>query len=358
LRAQIGLAGATRLEPAIADARVLARARAEFYACRMAAAGNWAFPDALQPDPAQADFDLEAALDAVVLLRAEIPADAFTASILGTERAGNGVVIGEDGLVLTIGYLITEAEAIWLTTNRGVVVQGHALAYDQATGFGLVAPLGRLGAKPLARGSARAAAPGDAVIVVGQGGRAHSLKAKIVAKREFAGYWEYVLDEALFTAPAHPQWGGAALVGEDGKLLGIGSLLVQEALGGKTVDGNMFVPIDLLAPILHPMLATGRPARPPRPWLGLYATELEGHVVVGGLAPGGPAEQADVQLGDLILEAAGERVTGLAQLFRKVWSLGPAGTEVALRLSRRGTSSVTRIRSADRNDFLKKPRLH
>jgi S1-C subfamily serine protease len=322
------------------------------------AAANWAFPDALQPDPAQARFDLAAALDAVVLLRAEIPADAFTASILGTERAGNGVAIGDDGLVLTIGYLITEASSIWLTTNRGTVVQGHALAYDQATGFGLVAPLGRLGVQALARGSTRAAGPGDAVIVIGQGGRAHSLKAKIVAKREFAGYWEYVLDEALFTAPAHPQWGGAALLGEDGRLLGIGSLLVQESVGGKAVDGNMFVPIDLLAPILEAMLATGRPAQPPRPWLGLYATELEGHVVVGGLAPGGPAEQAGVQLGDLILEAAGARVTGLAQFFRKVWSQGTAGAEVPLTLSRRGTSSTMRIRSADRSDFLKKPRLH
>ena len=228
----------------------------------MAAAGNWAFPDALQPDPARTAFELDAALDAVVLLRAEIPADAFTAPILGTERAGNGVVIGADGLVLTIGYLITEASSIWLTTNRGSVVQGHALAYDQATGFGLVMPLGQLGVRPLARGSASSVATGDTVIVIGQGGREHSLNAKIVAKREFAGYWEYVLDEALFTAPAHPQWGGAALVGADGRLLGIGSLLVQEAVGGKAVDGNMFVPIDLLEPILKDMLSTGCSAGP------------------------------------------------------------------------------------------------
>jgi len=324
----------------------------------MAAAGNWAFPNALQPSPQDSGFDLDAALDAVVLLRAEIPEDAFTAGILGTERAGNGVVIGEDGLVLTIGYLITEAESIWLTTNRGTVVQGHALAYDQASGFGLVMPLGRLNVRPLARGSARAAAPGSPVIVVGQGGREHALKANIVAKREFAGYWEYVLDEALFTAPAHPQWGGAALLGEDGRLLGIGSLLVQEAVDGKAVDGNMFVPIDLLAPILEAMLATGRPARPPRAWLGVYATEMDGHVVIGGLAPGGPAERAGAQLGDLVLEAGGEKVTSLAALFRRVWSLGPAGTDIPLTLSRRGASSAIRIHSADRNDFLKKPRLH
>ncbi len=324
----------------------------------MAESGNWAFPAALQPSPQDTGFDLEAALDAVVLLRAEIPEDAFTASILGTERAGNGVVIRDDGLVLTIGYLITEAESIWLSTNRGTVVQGHALAYDQGTGFGLVLPLGSLGVRPLARGLPARAQTGDEVIVIGQGGRAHSLKAKIVAKREFAGYWEYVLDEALFTAPAHPQWGGAALVGADGRLLGIGSLLVQESVGGRAVDGNMFVPVDLLAPILDDMLASGRAARPPRAWLGIYATEMDGHLVIGGLAPAGPAERAGVKIGDLVLEVGGERVAGLAAMFRRIWSTGPAGSNVALTLSRRGASSQVQIRSADRGDFLKKPRLH
>jgi S1-C subfamily serine protease len=324
----------------------------------MAEPSNWAFPAALQPSPDEASFDLASALDAVLLLRTEIPEDAFTAPILGTERAGNGVVIREDGLVLTIGYLITEAETIWLTTNRGVVVQGHALAYDQNTGFGLVLALGPLGVRPLARGTASTTRVEDPVIVIGQGGRTHSLKATIVARREFAGYWEYVLDEALFTAPAHPQWGGAALVGEDGRLIGIGSLLVQEAVAGKTVDGNMFVPIDLLAPILDEMLQFGRSARPPRAWLGIYATEMDGHVVIGGLAPGGPAERAGVRLGDLILEVDGERVAGLVETFRRIWGAGPAGSEVTLTLSRRGASSRVQVRSADRNDFLKKPRLH
>ena len=324
----------------------------------MAESGNWAFPASLQPSADEAKFDLASVLDSVVLLRAKIPEDAFTASILGTERAGNGVVIRDDGLVLTIGYLITEAESIWLTTNRGAVVQGHALAYDQSTGFGLVLPLGSLGVRPLERGSPATVDTGDEVIVIGHGGRAHSLKAKIVAKREFAGYWEYVLDEALFTSPAHPQWGGAALVGEDGRLLGIGSLLVQESVGGKTVDGNRFVPTDLLAPILDELLTLGRAARPPRAWLGIYATEMDGDLVIGGLAPGGPAERAGVKLGDLVLEVGGERVAGLAAMFRRIWSAGPAGSEVTLTLSRRGASSKIQIRSADRNDLLKKPRLH
>ena len=324
----------------------------------MAESANWAFPASLQPSPDETNFDLAAALDSVVLLRAEIPEDAFTAPILGTERAGNGIVIRADGLVVTIGYLITEAATIWLTTNQGTVVQGHALAYDQNTGLGLVQPFGPLGVCPLERGSPGSVDANASVIVIGHGGRRHSLKAKLLARREFAGYWEYVLDEALFTAPAHPQWGGAALVGEDGRLLGVGSLLVQESVAGRAVDGNMFVPIDLLAPVLENMLATGRPARPPRAWLGIYATEMDGHLVIGGLAPGGPAERAGVKLGDLVLEVGGERVAGLAAMFRRIWSTGPAGSDVTLTLSRRGASSKLQIRSADRSDFLKKPRFH
>jgi S1-C subfamily serine protease len=324
----------------------------------MARATTWAFPEALQPDPEEEAFDLAKALDAVVMLRAEVPGDAFTASLLGTERTGNGIVIRDEGLVLTIGYLITEAETIWLTTSRGTVVQGHALAYDQATGFGLVQPLGRLGVRPLPLGSAAEAPTGSPVIVAGQGGRGHALKAKLIARREFAGYWEYVLDEALFTAPAHPQWGGAALLGPDGRLIGVGSLLVQEAVGGQSVDGNMFVPIDLLAPILEPMLATGSATPVRRAWLGIYATEMEGRLIIGGLAPGGPAESAGVELGDLVLAVAGEPVAGLAGMFRRIWSLGPAGTEIDLTLSRRGAQSRVRVRSAARDDFLRKPRLH
>lgn len=318
----------------------------------------WAFPREVQPDPQDVRFDLEAALNALVLVRAEIPEDAFTASILGTERVGNGVAIREDGIVLTIGYLIAEAHAIWLTTNAGDVVLGYPLAYDQVTGFGLIQPLGELKLPTLARGSAAACAVGDDVIVMGQGGRAHALKAKVIEKREFAGYWEYVLDEALFTAPAHPQWGGTALVGMEGRLLGIGSLLVQEVIGGQAVQANMMVPIDLLEPILPDMLTLGRPDRRPRPWMGMYTTETNGQLVVAGVAEGGPADRAGVRQGDLVTEVAGQRLTGLADLFRKVWALGPAGVEVPLTLVRQGHSLLVRLRSADRNDFLKKPRLH
>jgi S1-C subfamily serine protease len=320
--------------------------------------GDWAFPESVQPQPEDVRFDLEAALDAVVEVRAEIPEDAFTASILGTERTGNGVVIRDDGLVLTIGYLVTEAETVWLTTNRGAVVAGHPLAYDQATGFGLVQPLGRLDVPALPRGSTSNCMFGDDVIVIGYGGREHALKAKVIAVREFAGYWEYVLDEAVFTAPAHPQWGGAALVGAEGRLLGIGSLLVEETVAGQSIQGNMIVPIDLLGPILDDMLKLGRPARPARPWLGMYTTEVRGQLVVGGLAEGGPAHRAGIRMKDMVLEVAGERVAGLADLYRRVWRLGAAGVEVPLTLARDGELVRLRLRSADRSDFLKKPLLH
>jgi len=324
----------------------------------MADLSNWAFPPEMQPNPEEARFDLEAVLDSMVLLRAEVPEDAFTAGILGTERIGNGIVIREDGLVLTIGYLITEATTIWLNTNKGTAVAGYALAYDQPTGFGLVQPLGRLGAPALRCGTAASARVGDDVVVAGHGGRKHALKAKLVAKREFAGYWEYVLDEALFTAPAHPHWSGAALIGGDGRLLGIGSLMVQEELGGRSVQGNMVVPIDLLYPILDDMVKFGRANRPARPWLGLYATEVKEHVVVSGLAGGGPAERSGVQTGDIVMEVAGGRVTGLADLFRRIWKLGPAGVEVPLTLAREGAVSRVQVRSVDRHDLLKKPALH
>jgi S1-C subfamily serine protease len=324
----------------------------------MSESSEWAFPAELRPRPEDWDFDLERALGALVLLRAEVPEDAFTAQILGTERLGNGVVIRDDGLILTIGYLITEATGVWITTAQGAVVAGHPLAYDQQTGFGLVLPLGRLGTPWLARGSAADAAVGDDVLVAGHGGRAHALKGQLIDKREFAGYWEYVLDEALFASPAHPQWGGSALIGPHGKLIGVGSLLVEEKHGEQSVQGNMFVPVDLLEPILEDLVKRGRAQRPVRPWLGLYATEIGEKLVVAGLASGGPADKAGVRLGDIVVAVAQDRVSGLAGLFRKVWSLGPAGVEVPLTVTR-GTNRVDlRLASGDRGDFLKKPQLH
>ena len=235
----------------------------------------------MQPKPDDYDYELDEALTSVVGVKTIIPADAFTAETLGTERAGHGVMIRNDGLVLTIGYLITEAETVWITHGGGRAVPGHVLAFDQETGFGLVQALARLELPALPLGSSKEAEIGERVVVAGAGGRQHAVAARIIAKQEFAGYWEYVLDEAIFTAPAHPNWGGTALIGPAGDLLGIGSLQIQQAAPQRRLeDVNMIVPIDLIKPILDDLLAIGRPNRPARPWLGVYATEVGNNVVL------------------------------------------------------------------------------
>ena len=324
----------------------------------MAEEQSWAFPESVQPKQGQTQFDLERALDAVVLVRAEIPEDAYSAATLGTERGGYGAVIREDGLVVTIGYIINEATQIWLTTNRGVSVEGYPMAYDHMTGFGLIQPLGKLPAPHLPRGLASDVKVGDSAFVIGHGGRAHSLRTRIVAKQEFAGRWEYVLDEAIFTVPAHPQWGGSALLDAQGNLIGTGSLLVQQELNGEAIHVNMFVPIDLLNPILDSMLSTGRSPHPPRPWMGMSTQDPGGRLVVERVTPNGPANRAGVKVGDQVLGVGETRVQGLAEFFRTVWRLGPAGVDVPLILSRAGNEVNVTIKSADRHDFLRKPQLH
>jgi S1-C subfamily serine protease len=325
----------------------------------MPSVSEWKIPSAAQPKPGDYGYDLDHALTAIVGLRAIIPSDAFTAETLGTERAGHGVFIRDNGLVLTIGYLITEAETIWLTLSDGRSVPGHALGYDQETGFGLVQALAKIDVPALEIGRSSAAAVGDRVVVGGAGGRARSVAARIVAKQEFAGYWEYVLDEAIFTAPAHPNWGGTALIGPAGDLLGIGSLQLQHVIDkDKPQNINMIVPIDLLEPIFDDLLKTGRRAGPPRPWLGLYATEVENRLVVVGLADRGPAKKADIRNGDIVLSVAGNEVSDLAGFFRRIWAQGQAGVQVPLTIYRDGTTMDVRVKSSERNRFLKGPSLH
>ena len=233
------------------------------------------------------------------------------------------------------------------------------LAYDQTTGFGLIQALARLDLPALPIGQSSAASVGERVVVGGAGGRQKSVAARIVAKQEFAGYWEYVVDEAIFTAPSHPNWGGTALIGPGGDLIGIGSLQLQEGREqGPPGDLNMIVPIDLLKPIFDDLLTLGRPNKPPRPWLGLYATAIEDQLVVVGLAKDGPAQKADLRTGDVLLSVAGSQVRDLAGLYRKVWSLGAAGIEIPITIYRDGKTIETRIKSGDRNRFLKAPKLH
>jgi S1-C subfamily serine protease len=316
-------------------------------------------PPSLQPKSGDTGFDLDRALESIVTVQSTIPQDAFTAQILGTERAGSGVVIGENGLVLTIGYLVTEAENVWLRGANGIPVPAHPLAIDQETGFALVQALGALNLPTVAFGSARAASVGDPVVMAGGGGgRKQAVRARIVAKQEFSGYWEYHLNEAIFTTPAHPLWGGAGLLGPDGRLLGIGSLHVQQVNErSQREDVNMIVPIDLLPPILDDLLTYGRVNKPARPWLGVFSAENGDDIIVASVAERGPAAEAGIRRGDVLAGVGGSEIENLGDFYRKVWSRGPAGVEIPLEIVRDGRAIGLRVRSADRSTFMKRPRL-
>ena len=323
----------------------------------MPALTEWKVPAAVQPRAEDYDFDLERALASVVGLHSIIPGDAFTAETLGTERAGNGVLIG-DGLVLTIGYLITEAETVWLHFGDGRVMEGHALGFDFETGFGLVQALGRVDLAPLPLGNSGAAQIDSRIVLGGVGGRTRSVAGRIAARQQFAGYWEYLLDEAIFTYPAHPNWGGAALISGRGELMGIGSLQIERERAGRNEHLNMIVPIDLLKPVLDDLCRFGRVNKPARPWLGVYSHEIEDKIVAVGVATRGPAARAELKVGDVILAVKGEKVSSLAQLYRRLWALGPAGVDVPLTLYREGDTFEVWVKSSDRGSFLKAPRLH
>jgi len=312
----------------------------------------------LRPSRAGLSFDLKTALDAVVVLTAEVPEDAFTAETLGQRRLGNGVVIGTNGLVLTIGYLITEAENVTLITNDGRQIGAHVLGFDAASGFGLVNALEPLNLPVLPLGDSRALAHGDPVILAGAGGRSHAIAARLAARAPFAGYWEYLLEEALFTEPGHPHWSGAALIGPTGALVGIGSLqLNQMSPNGQVSKVNMSVPIDLLAPIVED-LSRGRQSGPPRPWLGLFANDVARTVQVMEVDPDGPAADAGVRTGDIIVTLAGESVTSLPGFYRRLWALGPAGTVAPLGIKRGGQLVVVEICTIDRASRLKSRRFN
>lgn len=297
--------------------------------------------------------EFEQVAQAVVRIDSRIPADARTVESLGRERAGNGVVVDSTGLVLTIGYIILEAQEVTLTTAAGKQIPADVVAYDHETGFGLVRALAPLEATPVRFGDSAALSEGEPVLVMGHGGRAQVVGAYVVSLREFAGYWEYLLERAIFTSPPHPNWGGAALINREGRLVGIGSLLVGDAMRGEqTLPGNMFVPTTLLQPVMADLLS-GTVSRPRRPWLGIYSSDAEAGVVVTRIAPGGPAERAGIRAGDVIDAIAGERPGGVADMYRRIWALGDAGVEVPLEIRRDGVTQEITVPSGDRYRYLK-----
>ena len=300
---------------------------------------------------------IERAIASVVGIHSHVPNDALTAEVLGTERIGSGVLIREDGIVATIGYLVTEAERLWVSLSDGRVVAGDVAGIDQASGLALVRLLDRGTRHCVPIGSAEDVRLDQPLVMAsGDGSRLH---ARLIAKQDFVGYWEYRLEDALFTAPAHGHWGGAALIASNGALVGIGSLHLPGAtVGGQSTDLNMSVPIDLLSEVQDDLLRFGRTRRPARPWLGIYSHQVGERIVVGGVVRQSPAQVAGLRRGDALVAVAREPVSDLGTFYESVWGLGAAGVDVPMTIERNGRMLQLTVRSGDRRDYLKQPTLH
>jgi S1-C subfamily serine protease len=298
--------------------------------------------------------DAEELLAAVVQVKSKILPNARSLATLGPQRQGTGVLVRE-GYVLTIGYLVIEAEAIEVSGADGKALPATLAAYDHASGLGLLRLVAPLAARPLPLGDSAALAERDPAMIAAFGGREGLNLVHVVSRRPFSGSWEYQLDAAIYTYPAVQNWSGAALIGPRGELLGIGSLIVPDAGGpGTQSPGNLFVPVDLLKPVLEDLIARGRVAGPQRPWLGLYAEEARGRLFVTRLAPEGPAERAGLQGGDLVLAVGGEPVATLAEFYRKLWARGAAGVEVPLRVLQGLQVKEVSVRSMDRLEYYRR----
>ncbi|BAI71939.1 hypothetical protein AZL_013010 [Azospirillum sp. B510] len=302
-------------------------------------------------------LDPQRVLRSVVGISAVVPPDSQSARTLGTERQGSGIVIDGSGLILTIGYTVMEASQIQVAAADGRSYPANMVAYDPVSGFALLraemgfsAPWMRLAKADTVTGAVK---EGDTLLALSGGGNRGATAVKLVGKREFAGYWEYLVDEALFTFPPIRAFNGAALVNREGRLVGVGSLLVAEAVPGRGLPGNMFVPVSALEPILADLLAYGRRQEPARPWLGVTLREEMGRLLVEKVSPRGPAESAGLRPGDWIVGVGGQRFSGLADFYRKLWGLGPAGIVVPLEVMRGSTLTPVPVTSADRVRFLR-----
>jgi serine protease Do len=298
--------------------------------------------------------DVEKFFDSIVKVQVRAVPDARSSATLGVEREGSGVVIGDDGLVLTIGYLIVEADEVSLVDRHGRTLPARVVGDDHATGFGLVRSAVPLTAKPMPIGDSAKVNERDPVMIVNHAGPDDVTFAFVVSKRPFTGNWEYLLDQAIFTSPPTLNWSGAALVTKDLKLVGIGSLIVREAASGeKALPGNMFVPIDALKPILTDLVKTGRRAGAPRPWLGVAADEVQGRLIVSRVSPDGPGDVAGLRVGDIILAVGDDRVQTQAEFYNRVWGRGGAGADVPLRVLQGVDVRDVTVHSIDRVDYFR-----
>ena len=312
-----------------------------------------AAPPPVEQKTAADKIDAERLFAAIVKVSTRSVPGARSSDSLGNEREGTGVVIGDNGLVLTIGYLIVEADDVKITDSKGRTLPARIVGYDHASGFGLVRAAVPIDAQPIALGDSSKTAERDPVMIASAGGEGTAF-AWIVSKRQFTGNWEYQLDYALYTSPPTTNWSGAALIDRDGKLLGIGSLIVREATSDDPkLPGNVFVPIDFLKPILADLIREGHRAGPARPWLGVSADEIQGHLFVTRVSPDGPADRAGVNVGDIILGVGTDAVRTQAQFYERVWSRRHAGDDVPLKVLQGVDVKDISVRSIDRVEYFR-----
>ncbi|MEO1018343.1 MAG: S1C family serine protease [Pseudomonadota bacterium] len=296
----------------------------------------------------------EAIVEGIVNVYAEVPAEARTADTLGRQRRGTGIVIDGNGLVLTVGYIILEASAVDVYSASGDRFPADVMAYDHESGFGLIRTREPLDADPIRFGRSADVGIGDPLLILSRVPDLRGAQVTLADRREFAGYWEYLLDSALFTSPNYSTFAGAALIDDELRLVGIGSLTVRNAAGADIQSpGNMFIPVDELLPIMGDLLSSGRRADVGRPWLGLYARDLGANIVIQSVAEDSPAARSGLQPGDQITSIASQPIDGLADFYRKLWSLGDPGVDVPLGVRRRGQPIRLDLLSADRYDWLR-----
>jgi S1-C subfamily serine protease len=303
--------------------------------------------------------DAKKFFSAIVKVQARALPNARSAATLGTEREGTGVVIDDDGLIVTIGYLIIEADEVTIVDDRGRSLPAKVVGYDHASGLALVRPIAPFEATPLPLGDSTKLTETDPVLIVSHGGRSDVTLAYVVSRRTFTGSWEYLLERAIFTSPPSLNWSGAALVDKNGALLGVGSLILRDATEADPhLPGNMFVPIDLLKPILPDLVKSGRRAGPARPWLGVNADEVQGRLLVTRVSPEGPADRAGVHAGDIILAVGSEAVHTQAEFYRKVWGRGNAGSDIPLRVLQDSDVRELKLHSIDRLDYFRQKPMY
>lgn len=319
---------------------------------------SFMFFDLLRHPAAAAELSPAEILKAVVKVEATVPPDARTAGSLGTLRSGHGALIGKDGLILTIGYLILEAESITVTQHDGTEIPAAAIAYDHNSGFGLVRAARPVDAVPISLGDSANLKPADVAIAASHGGGETIIPVKIASRRDFTGYWEYLLEDAIFTTPPYRNFGGAALLNERGQLVGIGSLLVPDAAeAGAYSPGNMFIPINRFKPIRAELIEKGRTTEPNHPWIGLYTEEARGRLFVQRVAKGGPAEAAGLDVGDIVVQIGDRPVQSQQEFYQLLWGFGAPGVRIPITvLTAKSGLRTVEIVSIDRYSWLRRPR--